>query len=95
MHSPSLQSAQPFGSRGGVAKEGRSAGRSRARHREILGFFLPTNFSSNLEGATLYLPRASVFIAQAQGIPLEVKTSIIMMLTFMLPSKGAAGVQGV
>jgi proton glutamate symport protein len=60
--------------------------------RDIVGFVLPTGYSFNLDGATLYLSLASVFIAQAYGIPLDVKTQIVMMLTLMLTSKGVAGV---
>ena len=60
--------------------------------REIVGFVLPTGYSFNLDGATLYLSLASIFIAQAYGIPLDIKTQIVMMLTLMLTSKGVAGV---
>ena len=60
--------------------------------RDIVGFVLPTGYSFNLDGATLYLSLASIFIAQAFGIPLDVKTQVVMMLTLMLTSKGVAGV---
>jgi proton glutamate symport protein len=60
--------------------------------RDIVGFVLPTGYSFNLDGATLYLSLASVFIAQVYGIPLDVKTQLAMMLTLMLTSKGVAGV---
>jgi proton glutamate symport protein len=60
--------------------------------RDIVGFVLPTGYSFNLDGATLYLSLASVFIAQAYGIPLDLKTQVVMMLTLMLTSKGVAGV---
>jgi proton glutamate symport protein len=60
--------------------------------RDIVGFVLPTGYSFNLDGATLYLSLASIFIAQVYGVPLDVKTQLAMMLTLMLTSKGVAGV---
>ncbi len=60
--------------------------------RDIVGFVLPTGYSFNLDGATLYLSLASIFIAQVFGVPLDVKTQLAMMLTLMLTSKGVAGV---
>ncbi|MBZ5538239.1 MAG: cation:dicarboxylase symporter family transporter [Acidobacteriia bacterium] len=60
--------------------------------REIVGFVLPTGYSFNLDGATLYLSLSSIFIAQVFGVPLDVKTQVVMMLTLMLTSKGVAGV---
>lgn len=60
--------------------------------RDIVGFVLPTGYSFNLDGATLYLSLCSIFIAQVYGIPLDVKTQVAMMLTLMLTSKGVAGV---
>lgn len=60
--------------------------------KHITGFVLPTGYSFNLTGSTLYLSLASVFIAQAAGIHLPLGTQIMMMLTLMLSSKGVAGV---
>jgi proton glutamate symport protein len=60
--------------------------------REIVGFVLPTGYSFNLDGATLYLSLASIFVAQVFGVPLDFKTQVAMMLTLMLTSKGVAGV---
>jgi proton glutamate symport protein len=60
--------------------------------RDIVGFVLPTGYSFNLDGATLYLSLASIFIAQVYGVPLDIKTQLAMMLTLMLTSKGVAGV---
>jgi len=60
--------------------------------KEIVGFVLPTGFSFNLDGATLYLSLASIFVAQVFGVPLDLKTQLAMMLTLMLTSKGVAGV---
>src|SRR5688500_14112432 len=60
--------------------------------RRIVSFVLPLGYSFNLDGSTLYLALASVFIAQAAGIDLTVGQQITMMLTLMLTSKGVAGV---
>lgn len=60
--------------------------------RDVVGFVLPTGYSFNLDGATLYLSLASIFVAQVFGVPLDIKTQIAMMLTLMLTSKGVAGV---
>jgi proton glutamate symport protein len=60
--------------------------------REIVGFVLPTGYSFNLDGATLYLSLCTIFVAQAFGIDLTWQQQIIMMLTLLLTSKGVAGV---
>ena len=60
--------------------------------KHIVGFVLPTGYSFNLTGTTLYLSLASLFIAQAAGIHMSVPAQFTMMLTLMLTSKGAAGV---
>ena len=60
--------------------------------KHIVSFVLPLGYSFNLDGTTLYLSLASVFIAQAAGVQLSFSTQIIMMLTLMLTSKGVAGV---
>jgi len=60
--------------------------------KHIVGFVLPTGYSFNLTGTTLYLSLASLFIAQAAGIHMPVAAQFTMMLTLMLTSKGAAGV---
>lgn len=60
--------------------------------RHIVGFVLPTGYSFNLDGTTLYLSVASVFVAQAAGIPLTLSQQLLMMLTLMLSSKGVAGI---
>jgi len=60
--------------------------------RRIVSFVLPTGYSFNLDGSTLYLSLASVFVAQAAGVDMPVGTQILMMLTLMLTSKGVAGV---
>ncbi|HEX3681621.1 MAG TPA: cation:dicarboxylase symporter family transporter [Bryobacteraceae bacterium] len=60
--------------------------------KHIVGFVLPTGYSFNLTGTALYLSLASVFIAQAAGVHMPIEAQITMLLTFMLTSKGAAGV---
>ena len=60
--------------------------------KHIVGFVLPTGYSFNLTGTTLYLSLASVFIAQAAQIRMPLSAQITMMVTLMLTSKGAAGV---
>ncbi|HML56949.1 MAG TPA: cation:dicarboxylase symporter family transporter [Ferruginibacter sp.] len=59
---------------------------------KIVSFVLPTGYTFNLDGTTLYLSLAAVFVAQAAGIDLSIGEQIIMGLTLMLTSKGVAGV---
>ena len=60
--------------------------------RNIVGFVLPTGYSFNLDGSTLYLSIASIFVAQLAGIDLALGQQVLMMVTLMLTSKGVAGV---
>ncbi|HNQ61011.1 MAG TPA: cation:dicarboxylase symporter family transporter [Bacteroidia bacterium] len=60
--------------------------------RKIVAFVLPTGYSFNLDGTTLYLSLASVFVAQAAGINMSWGEQIVMVLTLMVTSKGVAGV---
>jgi proton glutamate symport protein len=60
--------------------------------RRIVAFVLPTGYSFNLDGSTLYLAVASIFVAQAAGVSLTFGQQVIMMLTLMITSKGVAGV---
>ncbi len=60
--------------------------------KNIVGFVLPTGYSFNLDGTTLYLSLASIFVAQAAGVHLSIGQQITMLLTLMLTSKGVAGV---
>jgi proton glutamate symport protein len=60
--------------------------------RRIVSFVLPLGYSFNLDGTTLYLSLASVFVAQAAGVQLSIGHQITMLLTLMLTSKGVAGV---
>lgn len=58
----------------------------------IVAFVLPTGYSFNLDGSTLYLSMASVFVAQAAGTHMTLSQQLLMMLTLMLTSKGVAAV---
>src|SRR5438445_593678 len=60
--------------------------------RRIVAFVMPTGYSFNLDGSTLYLSVASIFVAQAGGVALTLGQQLLMMLTLMLTSKGVAGV---
>ena len=62
--------------------------------KHIVGFVIPTGYSFNLDGTTLYLSLASVFIAQMSGIDLSIGEQISICLVLMLTSKGVAGVRG-
>ncbi len=60
--------------------------------RRIVGFVLPTGYSFNLDGTTVYLSLASIFVAQAAGVNLTWWQQLTMVFTLMLTSKGVAGV---
>lgn len=60
--------------------------------RKIVAFVIPTGYSFNLDGTTLYLSLATIFVAQAAGIDLPIDKQILICLTLMLTSKGVAGV---
>jgi len=60
--------------------------------KHIVAFVLPTGYSFNLDGSTLYLSLAAMFVAQAAGVHVPFTTQLVMMLTLMLTSKGVAGV---
>jgi proton glutamate symport protein len=60
--------------------------------KNIVGLVLPTGYSFNLDGTTLYLSLASVFVAQLFGVPMTFGQQMVMMLTLMITSKGVAGV---
>lgn len=59
---------------------------------KIVSFILPLGYSFNLDGSMMYMTFASIFIAQAYGVPLDLGTQITMLLVLMLTSKGIAGV---
>ncbi len=62
--------------------------------RKVVSFVLPTGYSFNLDGSTLYLSLASVFVAQLAGVDLSIGEQIKMVVILMLTSKGVAGVRG-
>jgi proton glutamate symport protein len=60
--------------------------------RKIVAFVMPTGYSFNLDGTTLYLSLATVFVAQISGIQLTLEKQFLIVFTLMLTSKGVAGV---
>jgi len=63
--------------------------------KDIVSFVVPTGYSFNLDGSTLYQALAALFIAQMYGIELSITTQITLVLVLMVTSKGIAGVPGV
>ena len=61
-------------------------------HKKVYSFVLPMGYSFNLDGTTLYLSLATIFVAQASGTALNFSTQLAILLTLMLSSKGVAGV---
>jgi proton glutamate symport protein len=60
--------------------------------RQIVAFVMPTGYSFNLDGSTLYLSMTAIFVAQAAGIDMPAGQQLLLLLTLMLTSKGVAGV---
>lgn len=60
--------------------------------KNIVGFVMPTGYTFNLDGSTLYLAMAVIFSSQLVGINLDINQQIVIMLALMLTSKGVAGV---
>jgi proton glutamate symport protein len=60
--------------------------------RQVVAFVMPTGYSFNLDGSTLYLALASIFVAQAAGIQMSFGSQFLLVFTLMLTSKGVAGV---
>ena len=60
--------------------------------RSIVAFVMPTGYSFNLDGSTLYLGVASIFVAQAAGVHLSLGQQLVMMFTLLITSKGIAAV---
>lgn len=60
--------------------------------RRIVAFVIPAGYSFNLDGSTLYLAVASIFVAQAAGVHLSWGQQVLLMATLVLTSKGVAGV---
>ncbi len=62
--------------------------------RSVVGLVVPTGYSFNLDGTSIYLTMAAVFLAQATGTPLNLSHQITLLLVLLITSKGAAGVTG-
>ena len=62
--------------------------------RSVVGLVVPTGYSFNLDGTSIYLTMAAVFLAQATGTPLDLFHQISLLLVLLITSKGAAGVTG-
>ncbi len=60
--------------------------------RRVVAFVMPTGYSFNLDGTTLYLALAAIFVAQAAGVSMTFGQQLILVFTLMLTSKGVAGV---
>jgi proton glutamate symport protein len=60
--------------------------------RQIVAFVLPTGYSFNMDGSTLYMSLAAVFVAQAAGVHLSFGQQLLMVFTLMVTSKGVAGI---
>lgn len=63
-------------------------------HKSVVGLVIPTGYSFNLDGTSIYLTMAAVFIAQATDTPLDIGHQLTMLAVLLLASKGAAGVAG-
>ncbi|MDH2653325.1 glutamate/aspartate:proton symporter GltP [Acinetobacter baumannii] len=63
--------------------------------KAISSFVIPTGYSFNLDGSTLYQSIAAIFIAQLYGIEMSISQQVILIVTLMITSKGIAGVPGV
>jgi len=62
--------------------------------KSVVGLVIPTGYSFNLDGTSIYLTMAAVFIAQATNTPLDLTHQLTLLLVLLLTSKGAAGVTG-
>ena len=62
--------------------------------KSVVGLVIPTGYSFNLDGTSIYLTMAAVFIAQATSTPVTLQQQVTLLLILMLTSKGAAGVTG-
>jgi aerobic C4-dicarboxylate transport protein len=62
--------------------------------KSVVGLVVPTGYSFNLDGTSIYLVMAAVFIAQATNTPLDVMQQLSLLAVLLLTSKGAAGVTG-
>ena len=63
-------------------------------NKSVVGLVIPTGYSFNLDGTSIYLTMAAVFIAQATNTPMTITQQVTLLLVLLLTSKGAAGVTG-
>ena len=63
-------------------------------HKSVVGLVVPTGYSFNLDGTSIYLSMATIFIAQLYNVPLSLSELLMLLLILMLTSKGAAAVTG-
>lgn len=63
-------------------------------HKSVVGLVIPTGYSFNLDGTSIYLTMAAIFVAQATNTPLDITHQITLLLVLLLSSKGAAAVTG-
>ena len=78
---------------GAAADDGQDGERS-ARKKSVVGLVIPTGYSFNLDGTSIYLTMAAVFIAQATNTPMTLGQQVTLLAVLLLTSKGAAGVTG-
>ncbi|OUL79304.1 cation:dicarboxylate symporter family transporter, partial [Paraburkholderia hospita] len=62
--------------------------------KSVVGLVIPTGYSFNLDGTSIYLTLAAIFIAQATNTPLDLTHQLTLLAVLLLTSKGAAGVTG-
>ena len=60
----------------------------------VVGLVVPTGYSFNLDGTSIYLTMAAIFLAQATDTPMDITQQVSLLLILLLTSKGAAGVTG-
>jgi len=63
-------------------------------HKSVVGLVIPTGYSFNLDGTSIYLTMAAVFIAQATDTPMDLTQQVTLLAVLLVASKGAAGVTG-
>ncbi|SEI91632.1 aerobic C4-dicarboxylate transport protein [Pseudomonas linyingensis] len=63
-------------------------------HKSVVGLVIPTGYSFNLDGTSIYLTMAAVFIAQATDTPMDLTQQLTLLAVLLISSKGAAGVTG-
>jgi aerobic C4-dicarboxylate transport protein len=63
-------------------------------HKSVVGLVIPTGYSFNLDGTSIYLTMAAVFIAQATDTPMTIMQQLTLLAVLLVTSKGAAGVTG-